>query len=182
VCWNLLQELLENTKATINQSKNITKDLNTKENKNIREMVIFSLNKKEYSFDIEKVEEIIRYTEITPIPESPDYLNGILNLRGEIIPIISLHNRMKIDVKIDEDTKILVCKIHDTKVGFIVDSVTEVSEILSINIQENDSEDALFSNVILLENGKRIILEMATDSIFAEEEMHLLSKAKEESN
>ncbi|MCV6606882.1 MAG: chemotaxis protein CheW [Campylobacterales bacterium] len=176
----VLEDLLENSKSTIDSSKNNYQEKEEeKEKTNMKEVVIFTLQGKEYAFSIDNVEEIIRFTEITPIPESPEYLNGIINLRGEIIPIISLHYKMSLEEEIDEDTKILVCKIYDKKVGFLVDSVTEVSEISSDNIQENDSEEALFSNVILLDAGKRIILEMATDAIFEEEEIKLLTKATE---
>ncbi len=177
----VLEILLESTKSTIDGNKNNSKEEDKESDTNIKEVVIFSLNNKEYAFSIDSVEEIIRYTEITPIPESKEYLKGIINLRGEIIPIISLHYRMNLKEEVDEDTKILVCKIHDKKIGFLVDGVTEVSDIALENIQKNDSEDALFSNVILLNKGKRIILEMSTDAIFEDEELDLLKNINKES-
>lgn len=175
--YSVLEDLIENHKSST--SGNVTAKKDEKESGDNLEVVIFTINEKEYAFNIDDVEEIIRFTEITEIPEAPKYLKGIINLRGEIIPILSLHERMGIKENIDEDTKTLVCKVNGKKLGFLVDNVNQVLDVSSENLQENDNHDALFSNVILLNDGERIILEVAVSQILDEEELTVLTESVE---
>lgn len=122
------------------------------------EMVFFKLDKEEYAFKINDVEEIIRYSEVTTVPDSPSLFRGVINLRGSIIPVVSLHQRLGVDECIQEDSKILVCQIGEDSIGFIVDSVSEVMHVEVGSIKESDSSDELISKVIMLDEGKRIVL------------------------
>lgn len=133
------------------------------------ELVVFTLGREEYAFSIDDVEEIIRYAEVTKLSEAPAYVKGIINLRGTVIPVVSLHERLGFNGDIHEDTKILVCRIHNKKVGFLVDNVSEVLEIEDSKIASSEHKNALFSHVIILDNGKRMILKLATDEIIDED-------------
>lgn len=90
----------------------------------------FSLGKEEYGLEIKYVTEIVGLQPITQVPDLPDYVKGIINLRGKIIPVIDMRIRFKKDPKDYNDrTCIIVVEISDISVGLIVDTVAEVISI-----------------------------------------------------
>jgi purine-binding chemotaxis protein CheW len=94
------------------------------------QLVIFKLNDQEYGMDIFKVNEIVPYRKPTKIPNSPAYVEGVLNLRGNVIPVISLKKRFKLeDTATDDETRIIVTNSGKTLAGFIVDEASEVLDI-----------------------------------------------------
>lgn len=100
--------------------------------------VVFHLDNEEYGVDIMKVNVIEKYQEIVKVPNSPEYVEGIINLRGEILPIFNLRKKFGLKEKlIDENTKIIVVFLGQMKVGFIVDSVSQI-----INIDDTQTEAA----------------------------------------
>ena len=105
---------------------------NRSEENIIKQVVGFKIGNEEYVIDILKVQEIIKPVDITPIPDSPDFIEGVINLRGMVIPIVSLRKRFNFEESKDnKDTKIIVTKIDNHFIGFLVDSVTEVLRIPS---------------------------------------------------
>lgn len=99
------------------------------------QMVVFQLGGEEFGVEIMKVQEIIRMPEITQIPQSPEYVEGVINLRGKIIVVINLDTRFNLSSKdIDEHSRIIVVEIGDNVVGMIVDSVNEVLRINASSI------------------------------------------------
>lgn len=109
------------------------------ENK-IIQLVSFKLGKEEFGVDILKVQEINRMLEITELPNAPEFVEGIVNLRGRIIPVVDLKKRLHLPSKIhDNSTRIIVIELHGKTVGFIVDEVSEVLRIES-NITEPPPE------------------------------------------
>lgn len=89
--------------------------------------LIFSLGKEEYGIDICHVMEIIGIQPITPIPEMPAYLKGIINLRGKIIPIMDVRLRFRKEPReYDDRTCIIIVVMQDLSVGLVVDEVAEV--------------------------------------------------------
>ena len=133
------------------------------------EVAVFKIADEEYAFDIEEVQEIIRYDTITPVPEAPGYMEGILNLRGSVIPIISLPSRLGFGFDVTDKTKIVVCSVGDEKIGFIVDDVNEILFVEDAYISKAVSEEALFEEVINLDDGKRVILKIKVDNLLDEE-------------
>ncbi len=129
------------------------------------ELVLFSINSQEYALNIENVEEIIRFTQITKIAESPKFIMGIINLRGQVIPIIALDKMIGGDYETLKEKKILVCKFDISKVGFVVDDVTEVMFVKKSQIFPNESRDKLISDVILLNDGKKVILKIDANRV-----------------
>ena len=106
----------------------------------IIQLVSFKLGKEEFGVDILKVQEINRMLEITEMPNSPDFVEGIVNLRGRIIPVIDLKKRLQLPTKEhDNSTRIIVVELGGKTVGFIVDEVSEVLRIES-NITEPPPE------------------------------------------
>ena len=124
------------------------------------EAAVFQIANEEFALGIEDVQEIIRYTEVTPIPEAPQFIDGVINLRGVVIPIMSLPQRLGFEKKIDNKSKILVCIIGDERIGLLVDDVNEIMFIEDKYISKSSSEDTLFSDVITLDDGKRVILKI----------------------
>lgn len=95
-----------------------------------RQLVIFSLYKEEFGVEITKVREIIKPRNITRLPHVSEFIEGVTNLRGEVIPVICLRKRFGLDSQENtQDTRIIIVEVNDSRVGFIVDAVTEVLRI-----------------------------------------------------
>lgn len=104
-------------------------------NSEILQLVTFKLGNEEYAVDILKVQEINRMVEITSIPNAPSYVEGVINLRGKVIPVINLRKKFGLDSKeMDSQSRIMVVDIGST-VGLIVDSVSEVLRLSSDTIE-----------------------------------------------
>ena len=100
------------------------------------QLVVFNIGKEEFGVEITRVQEIIRMTSITGIPQAPDYIRGIINLRGRIIVVLNLNVIMGMESKEqDENTRIIVANIDETVMGFIVDSVSEVIRLPEKNVE-----------------------------------------------
>jgi purine-binding chemotaxis protein CheW len=96
------------------------------------QMVSFRIGTEEYGVDILKVQEINRMAEITKVPQAPEYVEGVMNLRGKVIPIVDLRKRFSLELReYDKNTRIVVVDISGHTMGMIVDSVSEVLRIQS---------------------------------------------------
>jgi purine-binding chemotaxis protein CheW len=94
------------------------------------QLVSFNIGQEEFGIDILKVQEIIRLLSVTNVPNSPYYVDGVINLRGKVIPIIDLRTRLGLDRKEHgKDTRIIVVELEGRTVGFVVDAVSEVLRI-----------------------------------------------------
>ncbi len=100
------------------------KELDSRE---ILQLVTFRLGNEEYSLDILSVQEIIRHMELTRVPKAPEFVDGVINLRGRVIPVLDLRKRFGLSADENtEETRIIVVDINDKTVGFKVDAVSEV--------------------------------------------------------
>ncbi len=122
------------------------------------EVVIFKLGNEEYAFSIEEVAEIIDTTPITPIANTSEMVDGIINIRGQIVTIGSLHKRLGITMSAQDDHKIIICHAPKGRIGFFVNTVSDVLSVDPAQMREEESADGLFSNVIHLDEGKRLVL------------------------
>lgn len=96
----------------------------------------FALAKEEYAVNIEQVKEIIKPREITDIPRVPDYLLGVISLRGIVIPVIDLRLRLNLGaVGVNDKNRIIVCEQQDRIVGLLVDSITQVVQVREADIE-----------------------------------------------
>jgi purine-binding chemotaxis protein CheW len=94
------------------------------------QLVGFHVGGEEFVIDILRVQEIIRTQQLTRVPNSPDCMEGVMNLRGKIIPVIALRKRFGMEeVAPDKQNRIVVVEIQGTVLGFVVDSVSEVLRI-----------------------------------------------------
>lgn len=128
------------------------------------QVVVFKLNGQDYALDIQVVKEILRMTEITSLPKTQDYIKGIINLRGNVTPIVSLYQKFGFPEKeVSEQSRIIILSMqNNTQIGIIVDSVTEVMNIDKDNIESADMELAVDEGFIegigKLDNRLLIIL------------------------
>jgi len=96
----------------------------------------FTVGKEDYGLEIYHVTEIIGIQKITEVPDMPDYVKGVINLRGKVIPIMDVRKRFKFEERAyDDRTCIIVVNINDTSLGLVVDTVKEVSDIPEKDIQ-----------------------------------------------
>ncbi len=128
--------------------------------------VIFRLNNEFYGIPIEKVTSIVTIQKSTRIPNSPDYLKGVINLRGEVIPLIDLRQKLNMPIKeIDNNSRIIIVFEEDIVAGLIVDSSSEVIEIDKDCIDNippsNDNDNLVYiSGIGKVDNRLIILLEL----------------------
>jgi purine-binding chemotaxis protein CheW len=119
----------------------------------------FKLAEEEYGLEILKVQEIIQMQAVTRVPRTPDYVRGVINLRGKVIPVIDLRKKFGL-VTVDdtEKTCIIVVQIRTTDstvvMGIIIDEVKEVLDIKAENIEETPTFDASINTEFILGIGK----------------------------
>ncbi len=101
------------------------------------QLVVFKIGEEEFGVEINQVREIVKLVAITRMPKAPAFIEGVVNLRGQIITVIDLSRRLDLpSIGRSESTRIMVVEIGDSTVGMIVDSVSEV-----LRLAENDIED-----------------------------------------
>lgn len=125
----------------------------------------FCIGKEEYGIEISYVTEIIGIQAITEVPELPDYIKGIINLRGKIIPVMDVRLRFKKEPKeYNDKTCIIVINIKDVSIGLIVDTVLEVLSISEDNLVEpphisNASQNKYIKAIGKVKNEVKLILD-----------------------
>lgn len=105
-------------------------DYTLKENKILEEnerkqVVVFQLADEEYAVDIGQSKQIIKVSKITPVPNTPDYVRGVINLRGQIVPVVDLRKRFGIEGTVEKE-KIITIEYDDMLIGLLVDDIEEV--------------------------------------------------------
>ena len=147
----------------------------------MRQIVIFKLGEEEYGIDIMKVVEIVLHQAINRVPDAPSYIEGIVNLRGDIHPIYNLRKRFNmVEHEADESTKIIIIKTIEMNIGFIVDYVSEI-----LNIPEEEIEDA--PNIIssrpedqyiqgIAKQDNRIIVLLDIDKLVSNREYEVMNR------
>ncbi|MDD4343204.1 MAG: chemotaxis protein CheW [Eubacteriales bacterium] len=126
------------------------------------QIVGFMLGEEEYGVDILSVNEILKMTKITRVPKSSEYVKGVINLRGNVVPILNVRKKFKGEEKIvDDTTRIIILTVNDNRFGIIVDNVTEVIRIKEEDIEEPnliDSIDKKYVDGVGKYNGRLLIL------------------------
>ncbi len=140
--------------------------------------VVFMLNRAYYGVPILQVQEIVKMTEITELPNTPDFVQGIVNLRGKIIPIIDMRKRFGLpEETIDENWKILILKEEDVLFGVMVDQISEVEKVPATLIEKPPKIVAgvngkFINGIAKTQNRLLILLDIA--KILSDEEKELL--------
>ena len=144
------------------------------------QLVSFNLDQEEYGVEVLKVREIIRMNTITHMPNTPHYVEGIINLRGKVIPIVSMRKKFGLmEAENNSHTRIMIMDIAGELMGFIVDSVSEVIRISGTEIQPSPSvaggglDQDCIAGVINL--SERLLVLLDLDRMFSQEEKELFS-------
>lgn len=162
---------MSNLPATRSESINNTGEL--------IQLVSFKLDNEEYGIEVLKVREIIRMIPITHMPNTPSYVEGIINLRGKIIPVVSMRKKFGL---MEQDncsqTRIVVMDISGELMGFVVDSVSEVIRISGSEIQPppNVVSGGIDQECItgVINQSDRLLVLLDLERLFSHEEKTLL--------
>lgn len=135
-------------------------------NGDLLQLVTFEIGDEEFGIDILKVQEIIRTMAITKVPNSPPHVEGVINLRGKVIPVVNLRSRFAMDTRThDSQTRIIVADLHRVVIGFVVDGVSEVLRIPSSTVEPPPAvvsgiESEYIKGVGKLDNRLLILLDL----------------------
>lgn len=148
------------------------------------QLISFKIEDEEYGVNILDVIEVIRLPQVKKLPKSPDFLKGIINLRGEVIPIVDLRQRFGLgEIENDDKKRTIIVKVEERKVGMIVDSVSKVIRVNAEEIKDPVNFNSLINSnyitgIVMLD--ERLIILLDIMSIFTREEIRNLSKVQEE--
>ncbi|MBI4958258.1 MAG: purine-binding chemotaxis protein CheW [Desulfovibrio sp.] len=141
-------------------------DTLSKSDDSLLQLVTFNISEEEFGVDILKVQEIIRTMEITKVPRAPEFVEGVINLRGKVIPILDLRRRFGMQARPhDKQTRIIVIELGAMIVGFVVDGVSEVLRISASTVEPPPAvvsglESEYISGVGKLEDRLLILLDL----------------------
>lgn len=136
-------------------------------------LVTFQLGREEYGVEIASVQEIIRATDITPVPGAPAHVRGVINLRGKIIPVVDLRRRFALAViESSESQRIIVVELGEKRIGMLVDSVSQVIKVPAAVVEEMPEEatsvdENFIKGVGKLEDRLVIILDLNRSLLLA---------------
>ena len=154
-----------------------TRKAATQESEDETQLVCFKVAQEEYGIHIMRVQEIIRIEEITSVPKAPAFVEGIVNLRGNVLPVIDMRTRFGLarDER-TEQNRIVVVNIQGKTTGIIVDSVSEVLRMVRTHIEppptvlSGETDRRFIEGLGKLNNGKRIIMLLNVDAILSDQE------------
>jgi purine-binding chemotaxis protein CheW len=132
----------------------------------VTEWVTFRLDAEKYGIDVMRVREVLRNTEIAPVPGAPGFVLGIINLRGNVVTVIDTRKRFGLVPKaIDESSRIVILEAGDEVVGMMVDSVAEVVDLRASSIETapnvgNDESAKFIQGVSNLGDGLLILVDL----------------------
>ncbi len=166
-------------KEQVSQGKNLRTE--------IRQLVCFRLGDENFGLDIYKVHDINRRVDITKIPKSPKFVEGVINLRGNIVPVIDLRRRFEMQ-PLENHTKenrIVVIENNGQTVGLAVDAVTEVLRIPVDAIEPTpdmvkSEVDSRYIEGITKLSDSRLLIVLDTDKIFSDDEKKMIAATAKE--
>lgn len=145
-------------------------------NKEIK-ILVFSINNEHYATDIMDVERILGHEEPTKLPDLPPFVEGVINHEGNILPIINLAARFNLSKGRQQESKIIVARQQESKIGIIVDAV---SEVVDINVDNIEAAPNVVSGISkryikgLIKNNEKIIIFLNLAAILTEDEKQMI--------
>ena len=141
--------------------------------------VSFRLGSETYGIDVMQVREVLRGTDISPVPGAPSYVLGIINLRGNVVSIIDTRSRFGLPPKeMDDASRILILEAADHVVGFLVDSVCEVAELRSSDVEsapDTGSGDAARFIIGLSNRKEGLLILVDASKLLSDDELSELA-------
>ncbi len=147
------------------------------------QFIIFHLGKEEFGIKIARAHEIVMMRDITQLPQSSDFMEGVINLRGDLIIVIDLRKRFNLEATISSETRIIIIDINNVKTGLIVDSISEVLRIRRDQISDPTREIAGIKGDYIEGIGmidERLIILLKLGRIFSKEEIQELKRIEED--
>lgn len=143
------------------------------------QLVTFKIGEEEFGVDILRVQEIIRMMPITKVPNAPPFVEGVINLRGKVIPVIDMRRRFgMVAAEHDSHTRIKVMNLGDKTVGFVVDAVSEVLRIQESTVEPPPAVVAGIGSEYMRDVGKlenRLLILLDLDKLLSEQDKELLA-------
>ena len=141
--------------------------------------VVFNLNEELYGVDINLVLGIEKEQQIVRVPNTVSYIKGIINLRGEIIPVYDLKRKFNIPANENADMQYIIVRVKDSKIALEVDGVKEIHEVLNEDLFDmpsivNSTDTSYFDRVI--RSDKTLIIVINVDNLLTEDEMKKLDE------
>lgn len=148
-----------------------------------QQLVSFKLGAEEFGIAITKVQEIIWMQEITKVPQTPSFVEGIINLRGNVISVLDLRKKFALpDIKVTNESRIIVVSVLDKIMGIIVDGV---SEVLRLNEDQLQPPPPIISNFgreyirgVGKLNDKRLLILLEIDNLLSEDEHRQINESR----
>ncbi|GAA0538168.1 MULTISPECIES: chemotaxis protein CheW [Rheinheimera] len=145
----------------------------------VLQWVTFKLQEETYGINVMQVQEVLRYTEIAPVPGSPDYVLGIINLRGNVVTVIDTRSRFGLEpAEVTENSRIVIIEAEKQVIGILVDSVAEVVYLKSSEIDTapnvGTEESARFIQGVSNREGELLIL-VDLNKLLSDEEWEEIS-------
>jgi purine-binding chemotaxis protein CheW len=131
-----------------------------------RQLVIFSLGSEEYALPITRVQEIIRYAEPRSVASQTAWIRGVINLRGKIVPVCDLAERLGLSLERPEAAKIVIVETAVGTAGVIVDDVDEVLTVSPEQLEDVPTADAAYVDAVA-KVGERLAILLNPDGLFA---------------
>ena len=131
-----------------------------------RQLVIFSLGSEEYALPITRVQEIIRYTEPRMVASRTAWIRGVINLRGKIVPVCDLADRLGLELERSAVAKIVIVETQTGTAGVIVDDVEEVMTVEDSQLEDVPTADATYVDAIA-KLGDRLAILLNPDGLLA---------------
>jgi purine-binding chemotaxis protein CheW len=148
-----------------------------------RDVLVFILGTEEYGVDILKVQEIRGYDKVTPIPSAPDYLKGVINLRGTIVPVIDLRVKFRLaEVRYDEFTVVVILRLAARVIGVVVDGVSDVIGLTAAQVREAPQLGSVVDSSFIAGVGvqdDRMVLLLDIEKLLSTGELNVLARAAE---
>ena len=165
-------------------------NINQKNNRGgeARQLVIFKIAGEEFGVDINEVKEIIRWEEVTRIPNTESYIKGVINLRGSIVVVNDLAMKLGLSSKpVDDDTRILVVEVGGNTVGMVVDCATEVLRLEGKKVQE--APDMITSGIdnnyiqgVGIINEKRLLTLLDLTKVMSAQDIKMIKEEMDNNN
>jgi purine-binding chemotaxis protein CheW len=146
-------------------------------------IVAYTILEKEYGLEIKNVIQVIRMKEITPIPQTPDFVEGVIIWHGKVMPLISLHKKLSLEKQNPNQlNRIIITRFHEHHIGIIVDQLTDVLDLEAANLEPPGALLREVNYLVGVANiGKRLILLMDVEKLLSTEERSGIDKIMVES-
>jgi purine-binding chemotaxis protein CheW len=145
------------------------------------EFLAFTLGKEEYGIDIQKVQELRGYDAVTRIANAPDYLKGVVNLRGIIVPIVDMRIKFNLGTpSYDQFTVVIILNIANRVMGMVVDSVSDVITLTRDQVKPAPEMGSVLDTDYLIGLGtlnERMLILVDIDKLMSSDEMGLVAQA-----